>query len=461
MNHGSLLIKLPDGRVREYLIEKAEISIGRSADNDVLIDDPSVSGRHARIVIETDRASITDANSNDGTFIGSKRVSSMTPSRLFEDQAARIGKVELRFIPPAPVVENLDASAARPTVASIAPALSFDGPPIHLALTGPDRPIEPGDLATATLLVQNRSTVADDLLFQINGIPPDWLRLSRDRVRLLPNEQSKITLMFQPPRGAASIAAEYPFTVNAVSREHRTKAHAAGVLKVLTQQRLALHMLPVRSPQKFQVQVENRGNGEAVIDLSGVDDDQQLAYRFERESITLKPGQQKSIGLQVGPKKKIKAEDRSPKLLSFNVIAKSVNAAQPELQTSGLLVIQPPRRWGMVLLGVLLIMLGLGAAWAYTRYCPQWAFCPSSAKPSITVFTSTPIELQRGGTVVISWDVNNADQVQLIQPDAQTLSKTGVATFNINRSTDFTLRATNAGGIIERTISVGVSNSSP
>ncbi len=47
------------------------ISIGRLPDNDVVLDDPMVSGRHAEITIENGRATIKDLDSRNGTSIGS------------------------------------------------------------------------------------------------------------------------------------------------------------------------------------------------------------------------------------------------------------------------------------------------------------------------------------------------------------------------------------------------------
>lgn len=460
MSYGTLLLKLPDGRAREYLIEKPEISIGREPDNDLVIDDPSVSHHHVRVSVEADRASITDAHSNDGTFIGSNRVSAITPSRLFEDQVMRLGRVEVRFIPPSLEVVSIDALESRPSVSTLVPALTLDGPAIHLTLVGLDRPVEPGDLVTAELIIQNRGTVGDELLIQFSGLPAGWIRLSRDRVRLLPNEHSKITVMFQPPRGSESTAAEYPFTLTVVSREHRAKATTAGVLKVGPQAGFAMHLQPVRSRKKFRLQVENHGNVPAAYRLSGLQPaEYALSYRFDRDTIDLPPGARASIGLRVI--RKAKSSDRSRDLLSFNIVATPAAANQTELVTSGLLILHRSKVWRWLLALLLLIGLSAGMVWAYGRYCPQLAFCPSAAKPSIHSFIATPLELQRGGSVVIAWDVDNADQVQLVQPDAETLAKTGVATFTINRTTDFTLRATNAGGVIERTISVDVKNSSP
>ena len=47
------------------------IRIGREPDNDVVIDAPGVSGHHARIVLEGDRATIEDLGSTNGTFLNS------------------------------------------------------------------------------------------------------------------------------------------------------------------------------------------------------------------------------------------------------------------------------------------------------------------------------------------------------------------------------------------------------
>jgi hypothetical protein len=458
MNRGTLLIKLSDGRVSEHPIEKSEVTIGRAPDNDIVIDDTSMSRYHVRVRIEGDRASILDALSTVGTFIGSKRVSSVTPSRLFEDQVARAGKIEIRFLPPRRVAEPIGSAIAEPrsSLASVAPALSLDGPPIQLALSGPDRPIEPGDLATAAMIIHNRGTVGDDLSIQVNGLPEGWVRLSRERVELLPHDQIKITLMFLPLPSRTLVGADYPFTVNVLSREYRIKTEVAGVLQVLTRQDLAVHLLPVRSRKIFQVQLENRGNAQVQCRLSGADDEQLLKYHFEQTSIKLLAGDLKSIELQVKPKARRIKKDRAERLVNFKVIAAIDQSTQPELRADGLLEIVAVRRLKFVLISVLLLALVIGGMWAYRNYCPQLTFCPSSAKASINSFTATPIEVPRGGTLVLSWDVTNADQVQIVQPDVQTVSKNGVATYKIDHTTSFTLRATNAGGVIERSITVNV-----
>jgi len=49
----------------------AVIRIGRDADNDIVLDDPRVSGHHARLIISGSQTLIQDAGSSNGTFVNS------------------------------------------------------------------------------------------------------------------------------------------------------------------------------------------------------------------------------------------------------------------------------------------------------------------------------------------------------------------------------------------------------
>jgi len=59
--------------IREYLVDRP-LSVGRLAENDIVIDHMGVSGRHARIEPEGEAAVLTDLQSTNGTFVNGKRV---------------------------------------------------------------------------------------------------------------------------------------------------------------------------------------------------------------------------------------------------------------------------------------------------------------------------------------------------------------------------------------------------
>src|SRR5690349_19961572 len=71
------LVDSAKGRV--YALTHAEILIGRSKTNDIVLsDDLSVSRKHARIVHENSRYYIEDLNSSNGTAINGKEIKGRT-----------------------------------------------------------------------------------------------------------------------------------------------------------------------------------------------------------------------------------------------------------------------------------------------------------------------------------------------------------------------------------------------
>ena len=89
--------------VSTFEVEKPEVRVGRRSDNDIRIDEISVSGHHA--VIEcvanaylegTVDYYITDSNSTNGTFVNDLRISDR--QRLNSGDTVRIGWNEFRFV---------------------------------------------------------------------------------------------------------------------------------------------------------------------------------------------------------------------------------------------------------------------------------------------------------------------------------------------------------------------------
>ncbi len=75
--------------------EKRKITIGRSTNHDIVIDDESSSRDHAYIIIEKDNYKIGDMGSTNGTFLNEKKVS--TPRILKDGDRVDIGDTELVF----------------------------------------------------------------------------------------------------------------------------------------------------------------------------------------------------------------------------------------------------------------------------------------------------------------------------------------------------------------------------
>ena len=65
-----LLIK----RNQVYYLDRDEISIGRSGENDLVLNDQRVSRIHAKISVVNDRHLLTDSNSSGGSYVNGKPV---------------------------------------------------------------------------------------------------------------------------------------------------------------------------------------------------------------------------------------------------------------------------------------------------------------------------------------------------------------------------------------------------
>lgn len=86
---------LEGGTQGPFALEEREHAIGRSASNDVRLEDPSVSRRHARLVPRSGRYLISDAGSTAGTAVNGARVTS--EHLLRSGDTIAVGDVTLRF----------------------------------------------------------------------------------------------------------------------------------------------------------------------------------------------------------------------------------------------------------------------------------------------------------------------------------------------------------------------------
>jgi len=62
-----------DGSVAEYIFDQPDVTLGGHEDNDLVIDDPRVSRRHAQLRAEGERYYLFDLNATGGTFVNGLR----------------------------------------------------------------------------------------------------------------------------------------------------------------------------------------------------------------------------------------------------------------------------------------------------------------------------------------------------------------------------------------------------
>ena len=120
------------------------ITIGRAPDNMIVIEDGSVSGRHAQLELSGETYRLKDLESTNGTRVNGIPI---TETALRFDDRVRFGRVEARFEPdtrgsqPLPQLEEIEAKAATSSSAPVDfenaspfPRRAKDRDPVRLAI---------------------------------------------------------------------------------------------------------------------------------------------------------------------------------------------------------------------------------------------------------------------------------------------------------------------------------------
>jgi pSer/pThr/pTyr-binding forkhead associated (FHA) protein len=83
---------------RPYLLkEGARLTIGRAFDNDVMVDDESVSRHHAYLTIAGGQIRVTDLDSTNGTFVNGRRVIATYALPLLTSDEIQVGETMFRI----------------------------------------------------------------------------------------------------------------------------------------------------------------------------------------------------------------------------------------------------------------------------------------------------------------------------------------------------------------------------
>lgn len=399
MDYGTLRVATPDGQIREYPITAPSVMIGRADGNQVVIDHVSVSRRHAQLVIEAERMTIEDMGSGTGTFVGSQRIESNKPNVVESGQTMRFGDCEARFI-------AADAGAPAPLNA---PGANEVEQTIGVALTSPSQPVSAGSPTTATVNVQNRGAVADELTIAIVDLPAGWAKVSRPKLTLVPGARDEITVVIQPPKDSTAAAGEYPFSVAVTSRAHGREVRALGKVTVRAFEGFRLVMEPARSDKNFAVTVANNGNVPITIALSAGTEANDLEFAFDEPSFELAPGADKRVPLVVKAKSK---KNFGPTInRPFRVEARQAGTPTPST-TDGQLIVKPPLEpykipvlavlallvLGGIVFAALQIFSGGGGTKAKPEETPTAA---ASAAVTTAAATATPTGLYVGGNGII------------------------------------------------------------
>lgn len=93
---------------KEFVLHGRDIAIGRAPDNDVVLNDPSVSRLHCRILIDENIYVATDQRSGNGTIVNGRRIER---HQLMSGNTLKLGQSLLRFVEMGDIIKSNDTEA--------------------------------------------------------------------------------------------------------------------------------------------------------------------------------------------------------------------------------------------------------------------------------------------------------------------------------------------------------------
>lgn len=126
----SLIGASGDWSGRVIKLDKETMTVGRSG-TDIVLDEPSVSTKHAQIVRDANRWKVVDLMSANGVYVNGKKTQ---VSFLSQGDAVRFGRLEMRFVTDSTKVESRSAPGADDVITGSAQSSGKGGAWLYLAI---------------------------------------------------------------------------------------------------------------------------------------------------------------------------------------------------------------------------------------------------------------------------------------------------------------------------------------
>ncbi len=273
---------------------------------------------------------------------------------------------------------------------------------IVVSLSEPDLSVEPGTATQLTVTIINQQETGDRVSLEIEGIDVEWYAIPVPAVNVAPGAQAVLKIPFRVARTSSNRAGTYPFLVRVQAMETGEVGVAQATLNVKAFSALQTELNPKRVVatffhplNDFDVSITNEGNIDETLDLFASDPDDECAYEFDTDRITVKPGQTTVVPLAVRPKAPSLVQ--GTRIYGFSASARSTDDSYVSANAHGQIekhaLVSP-------LLGIFVLMLGITGA-AVVAFRPKE---PEQIK--IVHYAAVPSTVEQGRTTTLTWEVS-------------------------------------------------------
>jgi serine/threonine protein kinase len=354
----------PEKTTHSIPMRGRRLTIGRAADNDLVLDRPSISRHHARIEFDGTNYQVVDLDSTNGTFVANVKLLPGVPEAWSPDKPLRVGDTWLR-LERAQQPSYAGTAMFRPNGTMVEPSMvqrSLGMGRIGIFMEPGELAVDPGGSITASLTILNQGSVVDHFQTSVTGVPADWVPVTPQPVRLMPGAQQAVTVTIQPPRAPQTRAGNYPLAIRVTSQD--APSEVAEVKRTLTvssysQFTSELHPQRLHAGKAGRITVKNQGNAQQLYTVTWKDRADELSFEPPRATLTVPEGQAAATEFRGGPRQQ-QLFGRE-KQHAFNV---QVASPGGEVQTHSGELVSKPRfpAWILpVLLALCLLLAGAAA----------------------------------------------------------------------------------------------------
>lgn len=449
MAYGRLDIYWPDGNFESHMLEAETVSVGRAPGNTIPLDTDTISRYHFSIVHDAETTSLTDLDSQNGTFVDGSRLKSNEKYVLDGAEEIIIGQLRIIYHP-------VDDQPTVPMNVAGEDTERIESAKLQLDLDTHRLDVWPAASSSAELAITNHGGKAQDLIVKIEGLPREWVRLNHPTQPLLsvmPGETALVLINIKPLRRPNTVPGDYPATIKAYLQddpEQGVEVPFQVRVNAFSGFGIAMTNKKLDADEELRLYLHNHGSGPLQVGLTFKSPNQALTSTLNAQPVLLAPGQRL---LLTG---KIEARQRpitGPATTQpFIVEAQAHNASRFVATAQGHIQVEPllPTWAAISAVGITLAVLAIALL-----FLLNGVFNPP--QPRLLDMAVNSSQIAQGDPLNLSWVAEDAARFALIV-DGQTLRDDipgDARQLNLNTGgyqgvIELTLRAHNGPNVDER-----------
>jgi serine/threonine protein kinase len=340
-----LVIAQRDHTPRAISLTKMQLTIGRSNDNDIVLDHTDISRHHARLEQTPHGWQILDLGSTNGTYLEKIRLLAGVSEAFSIGKTVRIG----------PYFIHLRQATASLALTSTGTYSQSKSGQIGVLVEPTKVEIVPGSHTVLQVEVINQGNLVDHFRLRVTELPPAWVTLSQSEIALMPSARGTLSIDIHPPQDSSAKAGSHrcEFIVESTAQAGEIVTVPGEVIvKPFEQFAVELHPTHLSHGGTTQVTIKNEGNVEGVYSLRGRDPANEIEYTGEHARIRVPSGE--TVKQPVSVKARKRSLLGTAQTLAFEIHVHSSREAH-QARTGQLRVTPLIPMWIVPLLGMFLM----------------------------------------------------------------------------------------------------------